>query len=33
MLGILIRARALFVVVFINPSGGEGPDFAQTPKK
>lgn len=28
MLGILIRARALLMVVFINPSGGEGPDFA-----
>lgn len=28
MLGILIRARALFLVVFINLSGGEGPDFA-----
>lgn len=28
MLGILIRARALFVVMFINGSGGESPDFA-----
>lgn len=28
MLGILIRAKALLMVVFINPSGGEGPDFA-----
>lgn len=28
MLGILIRARALFVVMFINVSGGESPDFA-----
>jgi len=33
MLGILIRARALFRVVFINLSGGEGPDFALQRKK
>lgn len=33
MLGILIRARALFVVMFINVSGGESPDFALKKKK
>lgn len=35
MPGILIRARALFIAVFINLSGGggEGPDFALKKKK
>lgn len=28
MPGILIRTRALLVVLFINPNGGEGPDCA-----
>lgn len=33
MLGILIRARALFLVLFLNPNGGEGPDFTLKKKK